>query len=221
MLRIVTGTFVFCSGFAVMVLETIGTLFLAREFGGSFYVWVSQIGVVLAALACGYAVGGVVADRFRRAAVLALPLAAAGLFTMFIPQITGPLLEQIVMRHPAGQDVPMFWIKLDPALGSAVVFFLPCFVLSLLPPYMVRIAARRLESVGSVSGFIYALSTVGSIAGVFVSGYIFIDYLTVPRIFQATGVLTLLLAAATPGLDAWLGAKSDSLPAEIKPALKK
>jgi MFS family permease len=221
MLRIVTGTFVFCSGFAVMVLEIIGTLFLAKEFGGSFYVWVSQIGVVLAALACGYAVGGAIADRFRRAAVLALPLAAAGLFTMFIPQITEPLLEKIVMRHPAGQDIPMLWMKLDPALGSAVVFFLPCFVLSLLPPYMVRLAARRLESVGSVSGYIYAMSTVGSIAGVFVSGYIFIDYLTVTQIFRATGILTLVLAASSLGLDAWVGAQAGSSPAEIKPTLKR
>ncbi len=220
MLRIVTGAFVFCSGFAIMVLEIIGTLFLAKEFGGSFYVWVSQIGVVLAALACGYAAGGAMADRFPRAWVLALPLAAAGLFTMFIPHLTEPLLDKIVMRHPAGQDIPMLWMKLDPALGSAVVFFLPCFVLAILPPYMVRVAARRLENVGSVSGFIFAASTVGSIAGVFVSGYIFIDYLTVPHIFLATGILTLVLAASSLGLDLWLGAKAGPASGEIKPPSK-
>ncbi|HXD00313.1 MAG TPA: fused MFS/spermidine synthase [Verrucomicrobiae bacterium] len=220
MLKVVTGTFVFCGGFAVMVLEIIGTRFLAKEFGGSFYVWVSQIGVVLIALATGYAIGGALADRFRRARVLALPLALAGLFTMFIPGITEPLLEKIVMRHPAGQDIPMLWLKLDPVLGSAVVFFLPCFVLAILPPYMVRIAARRLDRVGSVSGFIYAASTVGSIAGVFVSGYIFIDCLTVPQIFQATGILTLALAALSLGLDSWLGTNSGSPPALSKTTSK-
>jgi MFS family permease len=220
MLKVVTGAFVFCGGFAVMVLEIIGTRFLAKEFGGSFYVWVSQIGVVLIALACGYAVGGALADRFRRARVLAVPLALAGLFTMFIPGITEPLLEKIVMRHPAGQDISMLWLKLDPVLGSAAVFFLPCFVLAILPPYMVRIAARRLDRVGSVSGFIYAASTVGSIAGVFVSGYIFIDCLTVPQIFMATGILTLALAALSLGLDSWLGTNSSSAAAEIKPILK-
>ena len=221
MLKVVTGAFVFCGGFAVMVLEIIGTRFLAKEFGGSFYVWVSQIGVVLIALAAGYAIGGALADRFRRARVLALPLVFAGLFTMFIPGITGPLLEKIVMRHPSGEDIPMLWLKLDPVLGSAVVFFLPCFVLAILPPYMVRIAARRLDRVGSVSGLIYAASTVGSIAGVFVSGYIFIDYLSVPQIFSATGILTLVLAALSLGLDSWLGANSGAAtPAEIKPTLK-
>ena len=111
----------------------------------------------------------------------------------------------------------MLWMKLDPALGSAVVFFLPCFGLAILPPYMVRIAARRLENVGSVSGYIYAMSTAGSIAGVFVSGYILIDQLTVTQIFRATGVLTLVLAASSLGLDAWPRREaSGSTPTEIK-----
>ena len=42
---------VFVSGFVVMVLEIVGARILARDFGGSFYVWVSQIGVILIALA--------------------------------------------------------------------------------------------------------------------------------------------------------------------------
>jgi len=71
-------------------------------------------------------------------------------------------------------------------MGSAVVFFLPCFVLAVISPYMVRMAARRLDQVGTISGLIYSASTVGSIAGVFVSGYIFIDYLSVTTIFRAT-----------------------------------
>jgi MFS family permease len=214
MLKAVTGAFVFFGGFAVMVLEIIGTLFLAKEFGGSFYVWVSQIGVILTALACGYAIGGALADRFRHVWLLAIPLLVAGLFIMFIPGVTEPLLDKIVMRHPAGQDIPMIWIKLDPALGSAVVFFLPCFVLAVLPPYMVRFAARQLDQVGSVSGFIYAASTVGSIAGVFVSGYIFIDFLTVPHIFQATGILVLSLAGLSLVMDKWLGHDHGAAPAK-------
>lgn len=122
MLKAITGAYVFCGGFAVMVLEIIGTLYLAKEFGGSFYVWAAQIGVVLIALACGYAVGGALADRFRHAWVLATPLGIAGLFTILIPRITEPLLEKIVLRHPAGQDIPMIWQKLDPMFGSATVF---------------------------------------------------------------------------------------------------
>lgn len=187
-----------------MVLEIIGARFLAKDFGGSFYVWISQIGVILVALALGYAIGGRLADRFRRMAFLAAPLAAAGIATLFIPTFTPPLIDAIVGRHPAGQAIPPLWIKLDPVLGSTVVFFLPCFVLATLSPYMIRISSRQLEHVGTISGLIYAASTVGSIAGVFVSGYVLIDYLSVPTIFRATGALTLFLAAVSLTADRWM-----------------
>jgi len=184
-----------------MVLEIIGARYLAKDFGGSFYVWISQIGVILIALALGYAVGGALADRFRRASFLALPLSVAGAVTLLIPHFTPPLLESIVMRHSMERGVPPLWQKLDPVLGSTLVFFLPCFVLAILPPYMIRLASRQLEHVGTISGLIYSASTVGSIGGVFVSGYVLIDYMDVPDIFRATGVLTLLLALLALMLD--------------------
>ncbi|HEY5233909.1 MAG TPA: fused MFS/spermidine synthase [Verrucomicrobiae bacterium] len=205
MLRICTIALVFFGGFVVMVLEMIGVLYLAKDFGSSFYVWTSQIGMILTALSLGYATGGALADRFQRTAFLAAPLAAAGFFIFFIPQISPPLINAIVSRHPPDQPIAMVWMKLDPAFGSAVIFFLPCFVLAILSPYMIRITARRLEKVGAVSGLIYAASTAGSIGGVFISGYIFIDYLTVTAIFRAMGVLVLFLAGLALAMDFWPG----------------
>ena len=207
----ITTLFVFLGGFAVMVLEIIGARYLAKDFGGSFYVWISQIGVILVALAVGYAVGGALGDRFRRARFLAWPLAVAGLFILFIPNFTPKLLEAIVMRHPTGQPIPAIWVKLDPALGSALVFFLPCFVLAVISPYTIRIASKKLESVGTVSGLVYSASTVGSIAGVFISGYFFIDYLNLDTIFRATGGLTMFLAVLSVVIDSRLRAEARSL----------
>jgi hypothetical protein len=205
MLKIAAIAFVFLGGFAVMVLEIIGARYLAKDFGGSFYVWISQIGVILIALALGYAVGGILADRFRRAAFLAPPLAAAGVVTLLIPTFTPALVEAIVMRHAADREIPALWQKLDPVLGSTLIFFLPCFVLATLSPYMIRVAARQLEQVGTISGLIYAASTIGSIAGVFVSGYVLIDYFAVSAIFRATGVLILGLAVISVVMDWWIG----------------
>src|ERR1051326_4657020 len=116
MLKAVATLFVFLGGFAVMVLEIIGVRYLAKDFGGSFYVWVSQIGVILIALALGYGIGGALADRFRRAGFLAAPLGVAGVFTFFIPKFAPPLIDKIVMRHPLDQEIPALWKKLDPAL---------------------------------------------------------------------------------------------------------
>lgn len=204
MLKTAAVLLVFLGGFAIMVLEIVGQRYLAKDFGGDFYVWISQIGVILVALALGYAVGGALADKFQRAAFLAWPLGLAGLFTFAIPTFTPRLIDAIVMRHPLDREIPALWKKLDPAFGSALVFFLPCFVLAILSPYMIRLATRQVERVGTISGLVYAASTVGSIAGVFVSGYILIDYLALSDIFRSTGILILLLAGLSVVLDRWL-----------------
>src|SRR5262245_1594896 len=171
MRALTAGVIVFLGGFAIMVLEIIGARFLASDFGSSFYVWVSQIGVVLAALAAGYFLGGWLADRFERLSVLAWLLLPAGVLTVLVPAFAPRLLEAIVQRHPAGRDIPLLWQKLDPALGSGLVFLLPCLMLAALSPFMTRRMSRQLGHVGRVSGMVYGTSTAGSIAGVFVSGY--------------------------------------------------
>ena len=62
----VAAALVFAGGFIIMVLEIVGARFLPIYFGSSFHVWVSQIGVVLIALALGYYLGGALADRWQR-----------------------------------------------------------------------------------------------------------------------------------------------------------
>jgi hypothetical protein len=230
------GALVLLGGFAVMVLEIVGARYLQPWFGGAFYVWTSQIGMVMLALALGYGVGGHLADRFKKARFLSLLLAPAGIFILLIPQMAPVVLDGIVDRHEksvepeavstesfitetnllseispdflegtatnalpalppddaaAPLEIPAVWRKLDPAIGSAVVFLFPCFVLAMIAPFMVRLAARQVEHVGTVSGLVYAASTAGSIAGVFVSAYVLIDVFTTTQIFQLTGGLTL------------------------------
>lgn len=194
---------VFLGGFAIMVLEIIGARYLAKDFGSSFYVWISQIGVILIALALGYYVGGALADKLKRVAFLAALLVPTGLLTFFIPNYAGRLVEAIILRHPADQNIPLIWQKLDPALGSGLIFLLPCFVLATLSPYMIRLATQTVAHVGRTSGWIIAASTVGSIAGVFVSGYVLIDQMTLANIFRATGGLTVGLGLLCLFMDRW------------------
>jgi MFS family permease len=200
--KIIAFLLVFLGGFAVMVLEIVGVRFLAKDFGGGFYVWTSQIGMVLVALALGYLVGGRLADRYQRAGYLIWLLLPAGLFVLFIPDFAQKLIDWIVERHPEG-EIPAVWMKLDPAIGSGVIFLLPCLALATLAPFMTRLMARRVSHVGTVSGLIYAASTVGSIAGVFGSAYLLIDMLEVPSIFRLTGGLTLGLCGLCCLLDHW------------------
>jgi len=193
MRNFIAGIIVFFGGFAIMVLEIIGARFLARFFGSSFYVWISQIGVILIALSIGYYIGGWFADYFKRAFFLALLLIPAGIYTFTVPYFAPTVMDAIVLRHPEDMDIPMIWQKIDPAIGSAVFFLLPCFVLAMISPYMIRLASIHLSHVGRISGLVYAFSTVGSIAGVFISGYILMDHMGISSIIHSTGVLTIVL----------------------------
>jgi predicted membrane-bound spermidine synthase len=53
----------FVSGASVMVLEIAGTRVLGPLFGVGVQIWASLISVTLAALAIGYWIGGMLADR--------------------------------------------------------------------------------------------------------------------------------------------------------------
>jgi MFS family permease len=201
---------VFLGGFIIMVLEIIGARFLAKDFGSSFHVWVSQIGVVLIALALGYYLGGALADRWQRLWVLVTLLTPAGLALFLIPNWAAWLINAIITRHPADEEIPMVWQKLDPVLGSAVVFLLPCLVLAMLSPYMIRLSTHSLAQVGRSAGFIIAASTVGSIAGVFISGFVLIETMNVSSIFRVMGALTVLLGALCVALDRWFAPRIES-----------
>src|SRR5215467_8677161 len=192
---------VFLGGFIIMVLEIIGARLLAKDFGSSFHVWVSQIGVVLIALALGYYLGGALADRWQRLSFLVALFVPAGLFLFFIPNCAGWLIEAIISRHPADQPISLLWQKLDPVLGSGLVFLMPCVVLATLSPYKIRLATQSLAQVGRSSGAIIAASTIGSIAGVFISGFVLIDHMKVSNIFPAMAGLTLFLGMLCLSLD--------------------
>ena len=192
---------VFMGGFAVMVLEIIGARYLLKDFGSSLYVWISQIGVVLVALSLGYYLGGSLGDRFVRVSILGWLLIPAGAMTFFIPDYSPPILDWLVLRHPMDRDIPLLWQKLDPMFGSALIFLAPCVVLAMLSPWTIRLLSEQVTHVGRISGKIYAASTLGSIAGVFVSGYLLLDHFDVTDIIRATGVLTILLGIVCLLLD--------------------
>ncbi len=193
---------VFGGGFVVMVLEIYGARYLLPRFGSSQEVWLSQIGVVLAALAAGYYVGGRMVDRWRRPAVLAALLYPAGVWIFFLPRLGAPLLG-------------LHWMQEGPvvaasAVASSALFLPPCLVLGMLSPYMIGLTAWDVDHVGGVSGRIYAASTVGSLAGVFApvllvpqTGGLNLPQWDLDTVFHATGGLTMGLAVLCWAQDRW------------------
>lgn len=73
------------SGGAVMVVEVLGSWLLSPFFGVGLFVWSALLSVTLAALAIGYFVGGVLADRDQSARLVFKLALAAGCLVALIP----------------------------------------------------------------------------------------------------------------------------------------
>ena len=74
----------FFAGAVLMALELLGSRILAPTLGSSIFVWGSLIGVVLAALSTGYALGGAAADRWPSRAGPALVLVGAAAWILVL-----------------------------------------------------------------------------------------------------------------------------------------
>lgn len=183
---------VFVSGAVVMALELLGSRLLAPVFGSSIFVWGSLIGVVLAALSAGYFLGGKLADRRPDFQVLSIVIFAAGLLVISLPAIAPPLFDSVV-RLNLGD-------RYSPLLGTTLLLGVPSILLGMVSPFAIRLAAKSFEKLGKVSGNLYALSTLGSIVGTFVTVFALIPAFGVNRIILGMGVTLLVVAFFGLGL---------------------
>jgi spermidine synthase len=172
------------SGALVMVIEVLGSRVIGPFFGVSLFVWTSLISVTMIALAAGYILGGLAADRRGTPDYLYGVILASGVAVLLIPLLKGPVLK---LCFPLGLRLGTF--------GSAAALFGPSLLLlGCVAPYIVKIAAREMEKLGRVVGGFYALSTLGSVLGTVTTGFVLIAYLGVDRIFALVGALLILLS---------------------------
>ena len=157
---------VFTSGAVLLGLEIAASRVVAPYFGNSLFVWGALIGVVLAGLAVGYWLGGVVADRVPHPRLLTTTMAIGALLVLLVPLIDGPVLDAVVRWDPGP--------RLNPLIAAILLFGLPSIVFASVSPIGVRLVARSVATVGRTSGRLFAISTAGSIAGTFATAFILI-----------------------------------------------
>jgi len=174
---------VFITGASVMVIELLGTRMIAPFYGTSLYVWSSLIAVAMISLSIGYFVGGRLADFSKRIG-LSVIIALAAVFTLAIPLLTRFVL---LMTDPLGLR--------GGAFVSALILFSPSLtMLGMVSPFAIKLATSRLDGVGSTSGSIYAVSTLGSVIGTLLLGFFLFPAVGSREILVATGFILLLLA---------------------------
>ena len=90
------GALVFGAGIGALATEIAGSRLLAPYFGASTIVWANLIGIVLAALALGYWLGGRLADRRPEPALLGRIVLGAAIFIALVPFAAKPFLDVTV-----------------------------------------------------------------------------------------------------------------------------
>src|SRR5499425_1005456 len=186
MVRLLLNVVVFISGGVLMALEIVGSRVLAPYFGSSIFVWGSLISVVMAALSLGYYWGGWLSAREPSYARLLTLLLIPGIVIFFLPFIYPTVNEWV-----AGVD---FGTRLNPLIASSIFFLLPGVFLGTVSPYVIRLAATRLSTVGSTAGTLYALSTCGSIFGTLLTAFYLIPLIGVSNIIHFLGMILICLS---------------------------
>jgi predicted membrane-bound spermidine synthase len=174
---------VFLTGASVMVIELLGTRLIAPFYGASLYVWSSLISVTMIALAVGYFVGGHWADRAQRTG-LSLIIAFAALFTLMIPWATRPVL---LATDPLGLRGGAF-------VSALILFFPSLTLLGMVGPFAIKLSTSQLDGVGSSSGSIYAVSTLGSVMGTLLLGFFLFPLVGTRQILISMGLILFVLA---------------------------
>lgn len=153
----------FVSGMTTLAVELSASRLLGNVFGNSNLVWANVIGLMLLYLTIGYFLGGRLADRYPRIAVLLQIIIWAAFLCALIPLVARPVVTQAA-QAVFGADAAL---ALGSFLSVLVLFSIPVTMLGTVSPFVIRLAVQRIEESGKVAGQIYAVSTLGSLLGTF------------------------------------------------------
>ena len=177
---IVPYLIVFVASACTLILEIVAGRILAPVIGVSLYTWTSIIGVVLAGISVGNYAGGLIADKYPARLTLGIILLLSGIFTIFILPLISVVGELVGSMPLLPRIVTL----------TAVLFLPVSIILGMVTPIVIKLELRDLSRTGDIVGRFYAISTAGSIVGVFLTGFVLIQWIgTRPIVFTVAIVL--------------------------------
>ena len=185
---------IFITGGAILALELLASRILTPYFGVSLYIWSGILTITLVSLAAGYWQGGRLANGKRGRA----PPAEKLLFLFaLMPAVAAIAIVGACLAYPY-----LFYrlARLDLVAGAfiacGVLLCVPLVATSAMNPLLVAILLRQSNARGELAdagaGRVFFVSTIGSVAGVIVTAFGLIQYLSN---FTATLVVAAVLAA--------------------------
>jgi spermidine synthase len=174
------------TGAAILIVEILGAKMLAPYVGTSHFVWTAQIAVTLVALAAGYYAGGRLVDRAPHLRKLYAAILLAALY----------LGLSVMLVEPVAYWCLKFKLAIGSLLASAFLFFIPLALLAMVGPFLVRVLTESVSGVGSNVGRLTSISTLGSVAGTGLIGYVLIPFLPNSVTMYLTAALLLSVCVA-------------------------
>jgi spermidine synthase len=174
--------FVFFSGFANLATEIIGPRMLSSLLGSSTTIWAVMISVTLTGLSAGYFVGGRLNLKWARKS-LPVILFANALYLLAVSWVVWHIPPQAA-NYGIGVII----------LITLLLFFVPAAFFGTISPIAVTLLSqnRNPDQMPRVSGSVYAIGTLGNIAGALSAAFILIPYVGLSsslRLFSAGLVL--------------------------------
>ena len=182
---------IFISGGAILALELLASRIMTPYFGVSLYIWTGILSITLVSLALGYWAGGRYAGGRD-----GKPLPVARLVRSFalMPAVAAIAIIAACLAYPHLFSPLSSWsLMLGAFAACLILLFLPLVATSAMNPLLVAIflqsADKQTGDAGS--GKVFFVSTIGSVAGVLVTAFGLIPYISN---FAATLVVALTLA---------------------------
>ena len=205
-LRLPLEALVFAVGMSTLGAEIAAQRLMAPFFGSSTVIWANTIAVVLLALSVGYWLGGRLADRRPQRRALSTLVLCGSVLLAVVPFISHPFLTLSVSAFE-NISVGAFTASL---FGTLVLVAVPLLLLGAVSPWATRLKLEAVEESGVVAGRLYAISTIGSLVGVFFVSLWAIEAIGTQRTF-------LVLAAVPATVSAiGLGARFLARPARAR-----
>lgn len=162
-----------------LAVELTASRLLGNVFGTSNLVWANVIGLMLLYLTVGYFIGGRLADRYPQNTVLYRIVIWGAFLSAGVPLVARPILQAAAQAFASFESA----LALGSFVAVLILFSIPITLLGTVSPFVIRLAVTDVQRAGSVSGQIYALSTVGSILGTFLPVLFTIPELGTTRTF--------------------------------------
>lgn len=138
-------------------------------------------------LGCGALLGGWLADCFPGHALKIFCLAevGVGIFAWFSPDFLRTLSDVLLHASP-------LWL----AIANFCVLLIPTSMMGATLPVLISYLTRQWHHVGSATGHLYAVNTLGAAFGAWLGGFVLFHHMTLDEAVRLAACLNFLAAGA-------------------------